>query len=134
MVEVPVAPPVTVPSVPIPATDVFVLLHVPPVVASESNVVKPWHTLSAPEIAAGCVFTVTTALMAHMPSVYDMVTVPVFMPVTTPPALMAATVGVTLLHTPPAVASVSVMENVWHTGILPPMATGWVSTVTACVT
>jgi hypothetical protein len=53
MVDVPVATPFTVPVVPIVATDVFVLLHTPPGVASLSDVVPPMHKLAEPLIAAG---------------------------------------------------------------------------------
>lgn len=37
-------------------------LHVPPVIASLSVVVRPTHTASGPEIAAGNGFTVSTAV------------------------------------------------------------------------
>jgi len=67
IVAVPTELPVTVPSVPTVATPVFELLHTPPPVASVSAVVDPWHTLAVPVIAAGCVFTVTTAVEVHAP-------------------------------------------------------------------
>ena len=38
------------------------MAHVPPVVASVSDVTRPTHTLCVPVIAAGCVFIVTVAV------------------------------------------------------------------------
>ena len=43
MVAVPVPAPVTIPVVPTLATEVLVLLHVPPLVASVKVVVEPTH-------------------------------------------------------------------------------------------
>ena len=64
-----------------------------------------------------------------------MVDVPTPTPVTTPvPAITVATVSVELLHVPPAVASDKGIVNVWHTDVLPVIATGCVFTVTICVT
>ena len=137
MVEVPVVVllAVSVPSVPMVATDVVVLLHMPPPVASVSNVTDPSHKEKLPSMAVGCVFTVTVVVAAQLPIVYDIVEVPIFMvlAVTVPPVLIVATVVVTLLHTPPPVASVSVMDALWQIGVLPLIAAGKVVTVTTCV-
>ena len=54
-VEIPETIPVDEPMV---ATEVLLLLHMPPGVASESVVVVPAHKLVAPVIAAGTGFTV----------------------------------------------------------------------------
>ena len=126
---------VSVPSVPIVATEVAVLLQMPPLVASVSNVADPSHKEKLPSIAVGCVFTVTVAVAAQLPIVYDTVEVPVLilLAVTVPPVLIVATVVVTLLHTPPPVASVSVIELPWQMGVLPLMAAGKVVTVAICV-
>jgi hypothetical protein len=51
----PVATPVPEPIV---ATDVALLVQVPPAVASVNVVVTPEHTLDAPDIADGSAFTV----------------------------------------------------------------------------
>jgi len=56
--EVPGAIPATRPPVTV-ATDVALLLHVPPVVASVSGKVRPVHTCDKPTIAAGDALTVT---------------------------------------------------------------------------
>jgi hypothetical protein len=53
MVAVPAATPVTMPDVPIVATPVLLLDHVPPLVVDDRVVVAPTHTEAAPVIAAG---------------------------------------------------------------------------------
>ena len=66
IVDVPTLILVIVPSVPTVATEVLLLLHPPPVVASVSDIPEPSHMLAEPPpvivIAAGCVFTVTTVV------------------------------------------------------------------------
>ena len=63
---VPEATPVTIPElVPTVASVTLLLNHVPPGVASVSVVVKPMHTLSVPDIAAGNGLTVTTVVEVH---------------------------------------------------------------------
>ena len=57
----PAVTPVTVPSVPIVATLVAELCHVPPVVASVNRVVVPAHNNVLPDIALAP-FTVTTTV------------------------------------------------------------------------
>jgi hypothetical protein len=55
-------PPVTIPVVsPMDATAVLLLVHVPPVIASESVMAEPVHTVEEPVIGGGAGFTVTTA-------------------------------------------------------------------------
>ena len=127
--------PVSTPVVEMVPVAPVTLVHVPPVVASVSAVVSPLHTDSAPVIIAGCRSTVTIVVAAQLPIVYDMVEVPVLivLAVTVPPVLIVATVVVTLLHTPPPVASVSVIDAPWQMGVLPLIAAGKVVTVTICV-
>ncbi len=63
IVEVPAANPYTVLVLPAPATvatNVLLLVHVPPPARSDKVVVAPTHTLSIPLIGEGAVFTVTT--------------------------------------------------------------------------
>ena len=56
IVAVPPAPtPVTIPVDAIVATPVLELLHVPPAIASVSDVVNPEHTFAFPRIAVGIV-------------------------------------------------------------------------------
>jgi hypothetical protein len=60
IVAVPVATPVTIPLVnPMVATDVALLLHVPPVVELVNVVVPPEHALAVPDMEAGNALTVT---------------------------------------------------------------------------
>jgi hypothetical protein len=54
--------PVTMPEVPIVATDVVVLLHVPDAVASVRFVVEPVQTVGVPVIADGLGLMVTATL------------------------------------------------------------------------
>ena len=65
MVAVPAATPVTMPDVPIVATPVLLLAHVPPLVVEDRVVVDPAHTEVVPVIAAGSAFTVTIAVLLH---------------------------------------------------------------------
>ena len=53
--------PLTIPGVPTVAIVVLVLIHAPPVVASLSEVVAPWHTLFVPLMAV-IGLTVTTVV------------------------------------------------------------------------
>ena len=70
MVAVPGVMPVTVPDVLILAVVPALLLHVPPGLASVSDIVLPGQTVDGPLIAPGTGFTVTTTLLAQpVPSV-----------------------------------------------------------------
>jgi hypothetical protein len=130
-------PPVTIPVVdPTVATDVLLLLHVPPP-ASLNEVVIPEHTLSAPSIAVGNGLTVNTAVAIQpvgnvcvMVTVVAVATVP---PVTTPVVdPIAATVVLLLLQVPPP-ASLSVVVKPEHTASVPSIAVGNGFTVTIAV-
>jgi hypothetical protein len=66
IIEVPADTPVTMPVVPTVATDVLLLLHVPPPEPT-SVVVAPTHTELVPVIP-GSGFTVTTAVAVHVPN------------------------------------------------------------------
>ena len=62
MVAVPTAPAVTAPLVPILATDVLLLLHVPPEGVQFSVVVEPWHKDAVPVIDPVEELTVTVVV------------------------------------------------------------------------
>jgi hypothetical protein len=64
MVDVPGAMPDTIPEVPIVATVVILLLHVPPP-ASARDVVVPAHKMVTPVIADGSGLTVTIDVTLH---------------------------------------------------------------------
>ena len=135
MVEVPTPTPVTTPVPDTVATEVVLLLHVTPVVTSDTFMEKVWQKGTLPVIAAGCVFTVTIFVATQLPIVYDIVEVPtlILLAVTVPSVPTVATVVVVLLHVPPPVASVSAVVAPWHTLAMPVIATGCVFTVTTVV-
>ena len=65
MVAVPAATPDTIPDVPMVATPILLLAHVPPLVVDDSEVVDPAHKEVVPVIAAGRAFTVTGVVLLH---------------------------------------------------------------------
>ncbi len=65
MVAAPVAIPVAIPDVPIVATPVLLLAHVPPPVVEDRLVVDPAHKAVVPVIAAGIALTVTDVVVLH---------------------------------------------------------------------
>ena len=105
----------------------FVLLHTPPDAASVSAVVPPAHVVATPVTlpATGSGLTVTTFVAAAAPqllvTVYDIVVVPAAMPLTTPPVDTVPAAVFVLLHTPPPVASESVIVAPAHTADAPDM-------------
>ena len=68
IMAVPTLPPVTTPPV-TAATDVLLLLQVPPVMASVSVIEKVWQMGVLPFSAVGCVFTVTTCDTEQLPMI-----------------------------------------------------------------
>ena len=118
------------------ATDVVLLLHVPPVLRSVNTIVEPAHTGVEPDMADGNELTVTT-VVAEQPvlSAYVIIEVPADAPVTTPvPLTTVATEVVPLAHVPPVVRSVKVIVELTQTGVEPEIATGVALTVTIVVT
>jgi len=114
---------------PIVATEPLPLLHTPPLVASLSVVVDPVQTLMVPVIAdtVGNGLTVTdevTVVTQPKPlvTVYDIVAVPADTPLTMPVKPIVATEPSPLLHTPPLVASLSVVVEPAHTLMVPVIA------------
>ena len=85
----------------------------------------PVHTVVVPVIvpADGPALTAMVVVALVEPQVpvmvYDIVTAPADIPVTTPDALTVALAVLLLLHVPPLVASVSVMLAVGHTLVGP---------------
>src|SRR3569833_174940 len=104
----------------------------PPLVASERCVTSPWHTCSAPVIAAGSGFTVTVAVVPH-PSgnVYKMFAVPAATPVTIPvDKPIVATPVLPLSHVPPP-ASLSTVVAPTHTFSVPVIGAAATTVITA---
>ena len=61
--------PFMIPVVPMVATDILLLLHVPPAVASASVMVWPAHTTVGPAMGSGVGFTATTVVALQPPTV-----------------------------------------------------------------
>ena len=123
MVAVPAATPDTMPDVPMVATPVLLLAHVPPLVVDDKVVVEPAHTEVVPVITAGSALTVYTAVPTQPPlTVYEMVVVPAAKVVTTPvPDTIVATLVLLLVHVPPLVGLLSVLPLPTHAANVPVM-------------
>ena len=65
MVAAPAATPVAIPDVPIVATPILLLAHVPPLVVEDRVVVDPAHKEVVPVIAAGIALTVIEVVLAQ---------------------------------------------------------------------
>lgn len=111
---------------PIVATEVTLLVHVPPGIASLRLVTDPAQTDVLPVMFAGKGFTVTTTDRAQVVgSVYIIVEVPPgAVPVITPNASIGATTALELNHVPPDVASVSAIVDPTHTLVGPTIGEG----------
>lgn len=68
MVAVPADTPETRPDGPTVAMPILLLLHDPPAVGQESDVLLPRQVAAVPEIAAGKILTVTLTLFEHPPA------------------------------------------------------------------
>jgi hypothetical protein len=121
------------------ATGVELLLQVPPGVEELSAIEPPTHTIDGPVIAAGGIFTVTSTVTAVLPqllvTVYAIAAVPDVTPLTIPEVPTAAMDVLLLLHTPPVVASASVVVAPMQVVGVPvmPATDGIVITVTTLV-
>jgi hypothetical protein len=137
IVEVPAAIPVTIPEVPIVATEVLLLDHTPPDVVFDKEVVDDSQTVKAPAIAGtvGKGLTVTTAVTkVEQPeafsTVYVITDVPADTPLTIPEVPTVATPVLPLLHVPLAVVLDSVVVDPAQTLKVPVMgATGDIAVI-----
>ena len=140
MVAVPADTPATLPEPSTVAIPLLLLLHTPADVTSANAMDVPTHVLAAPVIdpadGAGLTDTVCETELVPQPlvTVYDISAVPVVTPVTTPAALTVATPALSLLHTPPVVASLKVMVAPVHTIDAPVTPEGNEFTVTTAMT
>ena len=127
-------PAVTIPeSVPIVATSVLLLLHVPPAVPSLRILVSPEQIVVLPVIARGSGFTVTDIdRLQPVGSISVIVALPPGAnPVMTPDKEpIDAMEGALLLHVPPPVLSVNAIVRPTHTAFGPIMVPGNGLTVT----
>ena len=115
---VPAVSPLTIPDDdPIVATAGLLLLHQPPDVASVSVVLVPVQIFVMPDIDAGGVTTSTVCVARQAPELYeyDMVTIPVPTPVTTPDVPTVALDVLLLLQVPPVVESPRDVVDPTHT-------------------
>ena len=126
IVDVPADRPVTNPDdEPTMAAVVLLLLQVPPPVPSLSGVALPTHTLSAPVIATGKALTVIVLTAKHpVVSTYVMVAVPLLIPLIIPVVPPTETLVLLLVHVPPAMPSLRVVDDPLHTLGVPVMAVG----------
>ena len=116
------------------ATDVLLLLHAPPDVASLNVVVEPVQTVVVPAIKEGKALTVATFVaLQPVAREYDIVDVPDDTPVTMPVVPIVAIVVVLLAHVPLPVASLKVVVEPAHTLAVPAIADGTGLTVTILV-
>lgn len=98
----PAATPVTVPLVPMVATAMSELLHVPPPGKPPHIIVLPTHTDVGPVIADGEGITVTVRYAVQPePNEYVSIAVPTLTPVTRPLVDPTDTVDDELVHKPP---------------------------------
>jgi len=113
------------------AIESVLLLHVPPP-KSLSAVLAPVHTVNEPAIGPGPGLTVTVVVVAQPDDTeYEIVTVPSVAPHTTPVVgTTVAVTGVALLHVPPGVASLSVMDEPGQTSVGPVIGSGTGTIVT----
>jgi hypothetical protein len=110
---------------------VWLLLHFPPVTASERTFVVPMHKVVLPEIGAGDGLTVTVVL-AKQPEarVYDILAVPAEKPEIIPVVRSAPAISVLLLlHVPVKTASSKVVVVPAHMYLTPVIADGIALTV-----
>jgi hypothetical protein len=116
MFNTPDATPVTTPvAEPTVARVVLPLIQVPPLVASDSVITLPTHTVLLPVTEVGGAFTVTTLVTVPVPVMYEMVATPAATPFTTPlVAPTVATAVLLLVQLPPEVESVSVAVEPTH--------------------
>jgi len=120
---------------PIIATSVLLLLHVPPLTPSLNVELNPAQILETPVIEAGdtIVVIVAVAALPH-PVEYVIVAVPPTPPVTIPVAEPTVAIDVLLLlHVPPLVTSDNVVLNPAHTLGEPDMPPGVASVVIVVV-
>ena len=112
---------------PIVATEVLVLLHVPPVAPvvvtfSVVMTVLPARQAEAEPVITGTAFTVIAKSCGQPATVYSTVMEPGVPPVTLPdPSTLAVPVPGTTLQVPPVVTSVKEVTNPEHTLLTPLM-------------
>jgi hypothetical protein len=122
MVEVPAPIPSTSPVIElIVATELLLVLHVPPVVALVSTVVCPLHKFNAPALAASVPLTVTVRVAKQPNELVNLiVVVPALLPVTKPVVPTDAIAGVALLQVPVPTDTSMAVDSPEHILLVPP--------------
>lgn len=116
------------------ATLVLELFHTPPDTVLVSVVVELSHTVAVPLMVATGLTVTVVDLVQPVESVYAIVAVPALVPHTTPlEEPTVATDVMELLHTPPDVASPSVVQLPAHILLTPVMVAGTALTVKTAV-
>lgn len=118
--------PDTIPELlPTVATEVLLLVHVPPDILPDKVVVVPEQSTDVPlMVAEGCTVTTVVAKQPVPNIVYVIVAVPDDTPVTVPLELTVAIVVLLLLQVPPNVVLVSEVVPPVHKLVVPLMADG----------
>jgi hypothetical protein len=117
---VPEAIPKTVPvAEPIVAIEVLLLLHVPPVTASVKVDVAPAQTSVVPEIEVIGLTVITVVAIQFVGAVYVIIAVPPVTPFTVPDVPTVAMPVLLLLHVPPDVMSLKVVDVPAQTIVVP---------------
>ena len=121
---------------PIVATVGSLLVQVPPVTRSLSNVDDDGHIEVAPIIAEGGDLTVTVPVVADpQPLAYVITAEPAAIPVTTPVTGSTVAIdGEPLVQVPPVALFVSDKDEPTHIEPTPPIAAGYPFIVTTCDT
>jgi len=137
IIAVPVDPPVTTPDEDTEAIVAVLPDHVPPVVVEFSVDVLPEQMVVVPVIASGEGLTVITAVLTHPVVVYEIVLVPVVMPVIIVVAdtfdPVVAIDVLELLQVPPIVAEARVVVLPTHNVVVPVITAGKTPTLTIVV-
>lgn len=98
------------------------LLHVPPTRPPATNApLAPTHKLTGPVTGGGAGLTVITVVAKLVPIIYEIIAVPIELPVTKPAGLTDATAEELLLQEPPTLVSVKVIVPPTQTVELPVM-------------
>jgi hypothetical protein len=119
---------------PIAASDAAPLDHVPPVVVSARVTDWPTQTIGGPVITdGGGNILISWVAVQPGPSEYVIVVIPGVTPQTIPLDMPAVAALLLLLHVPPAVPSVSGIQEPWQTLEPPAIATGGALTVNIAV-
>lgn len=111
-------------------TDGSLLTQAPAPTVFDSEDTVPLHRVAGPVMPAGIALTVTDLTWLHTPLVaYEIVTTPGLAPLTTPVLLTVPTLLLLLVHVPPDMVLLNVIDAPAHTDPAPVIEDGEVVTV-----